>query len=56
MHDVPEALRLHDLELHVMVGDWDDPETYRNLNVDEAALIALTGGDVMNTNVRLYRS
>lgn len=49
--DIAEALRLHDLGLHVVVGELDNPETYRKIRVDKAALVATTGNDVVNTNV-----
>lgn len=49
--EIAEALRLHDLDLKVMVGELDDPETYRRLQADRAALVATTGTDVINTNV-----
>lgn len=49
--DVAEALRLHDLDLKVVVGELDDPETYRLLRTDKAALVATVGSDVINTNV-----
>ncbi|QDV46245.1 potassium transporter peripheral membrane component [Stieleria neptunia] len=49
--EVAEALRLHDLDLRVVVGELDDPETYRLLRTDKAALVATVGTDVVNTNV-----
>ena len=49
--EVAEALRLHDLDLKVVVGELDDPETYRLLRIDKAALVATVGSDVSNTNV-----
>lgn len=49
--DVAEALRLGDLDLHVMVGDLDDPQTYVNARAANAALVAATLSDVANTNI-----
>jgi len=49
--EIEEALRLHDLDLRVMVGELDDPETYRRARADTAALLATTHDDVVNTNV-----
>ncbi len=49
--EVAEALRLHDLDLQVMVGYLDDPETYTNAVAGKAALVAATHSDVVNTNV-----
>ncbi len=49
--EIEDALRLHDLDLSVMVGDLDDPETWKRARVEAAALVATTGSDVTNTNV-----
>lgn len=49
--DVPEALRLHDLGVEVMVGERDHPDTYRRLRLAEAELLATTRSDIANTNV-----
>ncbi len=49
--EVEDALRLHDQGLKVMVGDLDDPETWKRARVESAALVASTAGDVVNTNV-----
>ncbi len=49
--EIDEALRLHDLGLPVVVGDLDDPDAYRRVQVEQAALVASTHNDVTNTNV-----
>jgi len=49
--DVESALRLHDHNYNVVVGECDDPETYKRLNIDKAAMLAATGTDVINSNV-----
>ena len=46
-----EALRLHDQGYSVMVGELDDPATYRAARVDQAALVASTQRDTTSTNV-----
>jgi len=51
VEEVPEALRLHDQGVKVMVGDLDDPETWRRARVDAAALVATTSTDVTNTSI-----
>ncbi|MBM3750969.1 MAG: potassium channel protein [Acidimicrobiia bacterium] len=51
VQDLTEALALHDQGITVMVGDLDDPETYRAAHADQAALVATTRTDVTNTNV-----
>jgi voltage-gated potassium channel len=48
---IEEALRLHDMDVSVMVGERDDPETYKQLRLGEAALLATSHSDVVNTNV-----
>jgi Trk K+ transport system NAD-binding subunit len=49
--DITEALALHDEGVTVMVGDLDDPDTYRAARADQAALVATTMSDTTNTNV-----
>jgi len=49
--DLNEALRLHDMGYRVMRGDLDNPETYTLARVEQAALVATTGSDMLNTNI-----
>ena len=49
--DLDEALLLHDRGLNVVYGDLDNPETYRQANVDQAALVVSTGKDTLNTSI-----
>ncbi|MFW6097697.1 MAG: potassium channel family protein, partial [Chloroflexota bacterium] len=49
--DLDEALRLHDLGYRVVRGDLDSPQTYRRVRVENAALVAATANDRVNTNV-----
>ncbi|HRF96657.1 MAG TPA: NAD-binding protein, partial [Aggregatilineales bacterium] len=49
--DLTEALRLHDLGYKIMVGDLDDPITYRHARVDKALFVATTANDQVNANV-----
>lgn len=49
--DLDEALRLHDLGINVVRGDLDNPQTYRLVHVEQAALVATTANDRLNTNV-----
>lgn len=46
-----EALELHDQNLPAVVGEFNDPETYRRLRVHQAAMVVTTRSDVINTNV-----
>jgi voltage-gated potassium channel len=49
--DLEDALRLHDQGYRVMRGALDDPATYRNARVEQAALVAATNADTTNTNI-----
>lgn len=49
--DLPEALRLHDLGVQVLFGEVDRPETYRHARAEQAAMVAATGNDFVNTNI-----
>jgi Trk K+ transport system NAD-binding subunit len=49
--DLAEALRLYELGYKVVRGDLDNPETYRQVRAENAALVATTANDQMNTNV-----
>jgi Trk K+ transport system NAD-binding subunit len=49
--DHAEAVRLHDLGIKVMVGERDNPETFRRLRLQDAELLAATSTDTVNTNV-----
>lgn len=51
VQDITEALALHDQGITVMVGDLDDPDTYRAARAGQAALVATTRTDISNTNV-----
>lgn len=49
--DREEALRLHDHGFAVAVGDSDDPEVFRNVRVEQAAMVVATGKDEANANI-----
>ena len=51
VEDIQHALELYDLEYNVVVGDMSDPETYRRLRVNNAALVVANVDDMMNTNI-----
>jgi Trk K+ transport system NAD-binding subunit len=51
---IPElgrALELHDQNYRVMVGDLDDPETYRRCRVDHATMVVAMNDDITSTNI-----
>ncbi|MFN2441821.1 MAG: TrkA family potassium uptake protein [Thermoanaerobaculia bacterium] len=45
-----EALELDERGVRVSVGDLDDPETYRRMRLEQAAMLVTTRTDVINTN------
>ncbi len=49
--DQRQALDIYDAGYKVVVGDVDRPETYRKVQVQQAALVVTTADDLMNTNV-----
>lgn len=49
--DIQEALQFYDQGINVVVGDLDNPETYRKMQSDQAAMIAVTASDPVNTHV-----
>ncbi len=49
--ELTEALRLHDMGLRVVHGEVDSPETYRQIRADQAAFVATTASDAVNTNI-----
>ncbi|MCA3005096.1 MAG: NAD-binding protein [Phycisphaerales bacterium] len=49
--DLPEAQRLNDLGVKVMLGEPDDPETYRRARAEKAAMVFTSLPDAANTNV-----
>ena len=49
--DLREALRLYDLGVKVVFGDIDRLQTYERAQINQAAMVAATGSDVVNTNV-----
>ena len=49
--ELHEALRLSDLDIRVVFGELDDPETYRKIRVETAAMVVTTNSDVVSTNI-----
>ncbi|TVM17394.1 potassium channel protein [Oceanidesulfovibrio indonesiensis] len=48
--EVAQALELVDQGFRVVVGDYDDPETYRRLRAPQAAMIVALSDDMKNTH------
>ncbi len=51
VEDVDDAGRLHDEGRTVMLGELDDPRTYHNARVGQAAMVVATQNDQTNTNI-----
>lgn len=51
VQDLTTALDLYDDGYRVMLGEADDPETYKKLQIHQASLVVASGSDMFNTNV-----
>ncbi|XWN36776.1 MAG: NAD-binding protein [Balneola sp.] len=51
VQDLNEALELFDEGYRVMVGEPDNPETYKKLQIHQAAMVVANGSDMFNANV-----
>lgn len=49
--NIQEASALYDENYYVMVGELDDPETYKNARIEQAALLVADGDDRINSNI-----
>ncbi len=49
--DLQHALELYDLNFKVVVGDLGDPETYKRLRIQSAAMLVANNDDMANTNI-----
>ncbi len=49
--DSRDALDLYDNNYNIVTGEFDDANTYRNLRVERAALVAAFCDDLKNTNI-----
>ncbi len=49
--DLPKALELYDEGYRVVFGDLDDPDTYKQLRVEQAAMVVSIGTDMVNSNI-----
>ena len=50
-HELQKALDLHDLGFKVVVGELDDPQTYRRLRIDQSAMVVVMNDDIFGTNI-----
>jgi Trk K+ transport system NAD-binding subunit len=51
VQDLTEALELFDEGYRVMVGEPDNPETYKKLQIHQASMVVTNGSDMFNANV-----
>lgn len=51
VNDLQKALDFHDQGIRVVVGELDDPDTYRHCRVEKAGLVVATGNDMLNTSI-----
>jgi Trk K+ transport system NAD-binding subunit len=49
--DVHRAQELHEAGYAVVVGEYDDPDTYRRLRLPQARLVIATNDDLTNTSI-----
>jgi voltage-gated potassium channel len=50
-NDLQQALAHSENDYNVMLGELDDPETYRLARVNQAAMVVTTGQDTLSTNI-----
>ena len=50
-YELQNALDLHDLGFKVVVGELDDPQTYRRLRIDHSAMVVVMNDDIFGTNI-----
>jgi len=49
--ELSRAQELYDQGYNIVVGDLDDPATYKRLQLDKAALVVATNDDLTNTSI-----
>jgi Trk K+ transport system NAD-binding subunit len=49
--DVNRAQKLHEAGYTVVVGEYDDPDTYQRLRLSQARLVVATNDDLTNTSI-----
>ena len=49
--ELSKALELHDRRYKVLFGELDDPETYRRLRLEHAAMVVVMNEDIAATNI-----
>ena len=49
--DLKEALRLHDMDFPVMLGNLDEIQTFEDASIGNAAMVVTTDDDIRNVNI-----
>ena len=49
--DISEGIQLRDKGYRTVVGELDDPDTYRELRANSSALVVATSTDILNTSL-----
>lgn len=49
--DLQQALQLYERGLRLVVGELDDPETYKRLRVQDASMVVVLNDDITSTNI-----
>jgi Trk K+ transport system NAD-binding subunit len=49
--DLQQAVNYYDMGVKVLLGELDDPQTYKRARLNHAAMLVATGNDMINTNV-----
>jgi Trk K+ transport system NAD-binding subunit len=51
VNELPKALEYYDEGFKVVYGELDDPETYKKIRVEQAAMVVTLGTDMVNSNI-----
>ena len=51
IEQLKDALRLHDMQIPVMLGKLDEVETFQNAGIKSSAIVVATDDDIRNVNV-----
>ena len=51
VESMKEALRLHDMNVPVMLGNLDEPETFEHAGIKDAEMVVATDNDIRNVNI-----
>lgn len=51
LEDLDEALKFYDLGYQVILGELNNPETFKNARVGKSAMVVATGPSILNTSI-----